>query len=117
LVDVLGGLATYYLRKRDLVTGSQLLQSLNYMGYSRGPVGLSCLEVVLLQQRPDGAFGYIGHRMPALNAVLSDHQLVDEEVELPFTLACVLALRETLGDGWLLYKCLPKFTREITTIE
>jgi hypothetical protein len=103
LVELLHGLAVHSLRAYDLPTGCKLLRALCHLGAADAQHDLA--DFLLLQQRPEGCFGFFAPEELELLRSSPDTK-VDWELSLPVTLQCLWALLES-AHGWRLFAGLP----------
>jgi hypothetical protein len=94
--EMLAGLATHCLRQYNFLTATKLLRAIVYLG---GGGVEEHLGFLVLHQRPEGAFGFLGPeegKLPGREA--------DLDLYLPVTVSSLWALAE--GTGWRLYDSL-----------
>jgi hypothetical protein len=96
ILEMLAGLATHCLRQYNFLTATRLLRAIVYLG---GGGVEEHLGFLVLHQRPEGAFGFLGPE----EGKLRDRE-ADVDLYLPVTVSCLWALAE--GTGWRLYDSL-----------
>jgi hypothetical protein len=91
-------LAASRLRHYDLLSGSKLLRAAFGLA-SNSLLSCTCVDFLVLQQKPDGAFGFLGaeeHRVNTKDQTVS-HPDVAVDLYLPISLECAWALAEATG--------------------
>jgi hypothetical protein len=97
--EMLSGLATHCLRQYNFMTATKLLRAILYLG---GNAIDEHLGFLLLHQRPEGAFGFLGPEEGKLRGRADAEGFsTDLDLYLPVTVNCLWALAE--GTGWRLY--------------
>lgn len=94
--DLVSGLAGHYLRAYDLPLGTALVRALVHGGATESVGARDCLEFLLLQQRPEGSFGFFGPE--AVDLPLGIDVALD--LQLPVTLICAITLAEAAEAHW-----------------
>ena len=105
---LLRGLAAHFLRQYDLAAAARVARALNYLEScreGRAPNGLlnQVLDSLLLQQRPEGCFGFYGPSEGAALAALPAGSSLDVSLYLPITVECLWTLAEGTVPGWRLF--------------
>ena len=99
--EMLAGLATHCLRQYNFMTATRLLRAMLYLG---GGGVEEHLGFLVLHQRPEGAFGFLGPEEGKLRGRADAEGFsADRDLYLPVTVNCLWALAEGAGTGWRLY--------------
>jgi hypothetical protein len=87
----------------DLLSGSQLLRGAFGLG-SNNLISRTCIDFLLLQQRADGAFGFIGSEEHPLNTndETVNHSDIAIDLYLPISLECAWTLAEATAKWSLM---------------
>jgi hypothetical protein len=103
IAELFAGCALSFARAYDLPLASRLLRAASYVGAASTPTARSCARYLSLQQRPSGSFGFLG----AARSGSFNEQLAKElSVDVPLTLACLLALAESGSPRWRFHDAL-----------
>lgn len=97
--ELLAGVAAYTLRRYDFARGTRLLRAVTSLEPASEPARAlldDCVRFVYLNQRPDGAFGFIG---PEARSLATDPEVT---LSLPITVDCLWALAEA-ESNWRLF--------------
>ena len=97
--ELLSCVAAHRLREYDLSLGAKLVRALSYLGLAGTDATCELLGFLRLQQRPEGCFGFFGPEEPVLRRTLEAESSLPEDLDLPVTVSCLLALAEA-GAGW-----------------
>ena len=90
-----------YLRQYNLEMGTLLLRTMNYL-HLQDIAFSTALNFVLMQQQPDGRFGFLG---PEASQLRSTKPQFNEEFDLylPLTVSCLWAIAETTNPDFILF--------------
>ena len=105
--ETLAALAISRFRRYQLAEGCQLLRSATYLDPGAWALR-TCSEYLLLNQRSDGAFGFLGQEECLLASRSGNETPTDSNVALylPMTVECLWTLAE-VALGWRLYRSVP----------
>ncbi len=111
IAATLCALAMSRFRRYDIPAGCSLLRSALYLGASGINIQTS-LDWLVLNQRLDGSFGFLGGEEQKLFGQVPSNANSKRDpnvaLYLPITLECVWTLAEAL-DGWRLFSALPRW--------
>jgi len=103
IAELLAGVAMFSLRRYDFVRGPRLIRTVRALE-PLSPAGLDllgqCSSFLYLNQRPDGAFGFLAPEARALQA--AGRGDADRALALPATVNCLWALAE-VETAWRLF--------------
>ena len=103
IAELLAGVAMFSLRRYDFVRGPRLIRTVRALE-PLSPAGLDllgqCSSFLYLNQRPDGAFGFLAPEARALQA--AGRGDADGALALPATVNCLWALAE-VETAWRLF--------------
>lgn len=104
IAELLAGVAAYHLRRYDFIRGARLIRALRALE-PLSPASLDllrhCVSFIYLNQRLDGAFGFLAPEARALEAAEPDRD-AERAIALPVTVNCLWALAEA-ETGWRLF--------------
>ena len=97
LKAILATWAVHDLRRYDLIGAARALSVSALMGAGETPIVRECVMILLSQQRPDGAFGFIAEQVKSPAAV--DQTYLTEAALLPITTSCLTAIADCVAPG------------------
>ena len=89
------------LREYDLELGALLLRTMGYLKLRRDPVLREGLDFLLVQQQPDGRFGFLGREVARRRGAGARRDAV-WALYVPITLCCLWALAEASNPRFVL---------------
>jgi hypothetical protein len=106
IAELLAAVAVYSLRRYDFIRGGRLIRAVRALEEPQSPAGMNllepCVSFVYLNQRTDGAFGFLAPDARALEATDSDRD-TERALALPVTVNCLWALAEA-ETTWRLFE-------------
>ena len=112
-LEMASGWCLHALRRYDLIDGAVRLRALAWCRprsqWTRATLQQGT-EFLLLQQRPDGDFGFLAPELRRLRET-DPPAFVETTLRLSVTIESLWTLAEAVQPGWRLYSCLPRHTR------
>ncbi len=91
------------LREYDLELGALLLRTIGYLGLRRDHVVREGIDFLLVQQQPDGRFGFLGREVARLRTAGARRDAV-WTLYVPITVCCLWAIAEASNPRFVLLR-------------